>query len=325
MSELQFRTIAAHERDAVLDLLQEWLNDREFFARYFHHDPAFRDDLCFVATDQGRIVSTFQVFPKQLRVDGAVLQVAGVGNVFTTAAYRERRVASQLLEYGLKAMEEHGFDLSLLFAVRLKFYAALGWCSHTRHLLFIDAASVAADGPYAIRSFSPQDLDQVRAIYDSYNAGFSGPTLRDLPYWQGQLRYAGNPHEDFLVACANDEVVAYARGTTIYGFYAIIEHGCLPAHAAALAQLIRRLHGTEAAAQPGTITQLSIDPGVQEDLRQRGLTLRHVEDVFWMWRIINARQLANKLSLPVDELEAQDFLSRLLPPSASVYWIADRF
>ena len=43
MTDLEFRTIAPHERDAVLDLLANWLEDREFFARYFRHDPGFRD------------------------------------------------------------------------------------------------------------------------------------------------------------------------------------------------------------------------------------------------------------------------------------------
>jgi len=89
MSDIRIRTIQTQERDAVLDLLKEWLNDRAFFARYFHHDPEFRDDLCFVASDGERIVSTFQVFRKQVRVGSAVLQVAGVGNVFTAEEHRE--------------------------------------------------------------------------------------------------------------------------------------------------------------------------------------------------------------------------------------------
>ena len=88
---MEFRTIQRHERDAVLDLLGEWFGDREFFARYFRNDPSFRDDLCFVAVDDGRIVSTLQVFSKRVRVNGAVLEVGGVGNVFTTAALSRAR------------------------------------------------------------------------------------------------------------------------------------------------------------------------------------------------------------------------------------------
>jgi len=325
MNELELRTIGLHERDAVLDLLAHWLGDRAFFARYFHHDPAFRDDLCFVALDRGRVVSTLQVFRKQVRINGATVEVGGVGNVYTADAYRERGVASQLLARAVAAMAEHQFDLSLLFAVRLAFYGRLGWHSHVRHLVFLEPARIAEAGPYTLAALAGDDLDAVMRIYDAYTRDLSGPTVRDRRYWAGQLHYAGNPREDFLVARAGETIVAYARGTPLYDFYVIMEHGCLPGHEAALTQLICRLHGTEAAALPGTIAQLAVAPGVQEQLRARGLAVRTVEDVFWMWRIISPRRLAAKLDVAEAALAAEDVFFRLLPPASSVYWIADRF
>ncbi|MFQ5667625.1 MAG: GNAT family N-acetyltransferase [Candidatus Binatia bacterium] len=325
MGDLEFRTIEPHERDAVLDLLGQWLNDRAFFARYFEHDPTFRDDLCFVATDKGRIVSTLQVFRKQIRINGRELQLGGVGNVFTAAAYRERGAASQLLARAIAAMETHGFDLSLLFATRLVFYGRLGWQSHIRHFVFLEPAPVAAADRYAIESFAEADLDAVMRMYDSYNAGLSGSTLRDRCYWQGQLRYAGNTREDFRVARAGTEIVAYARGTELYGFYVIMEHGCLPGYEDALADVVCHLHGTAAAGSPGTITQLAFAPGVQQRLHAYGLRLRTIEDAFWMWRLIAPQQLAAKLGMDEATLTADDILFRLLPPERSVYWMADRF
>lgn len=324
MAALELRTIAPHERDAVLDLLGNWL-DRAFFARYFAHDPSFRDDLCFVAVDAGRIVSTLQVFRKTVRLNGAAVEVGGVGNVFTAAEYRERGLASELLNRAVAAMEAHGFDLSLLFATRLEFYGRLGWLSHARHLVFIERAPVAGAGPYTITPFAAADLDAVMQIYDAYTAAFSGPTVRSRRYWQGQLQYAGNTMEDFLVARAGGHIVAYARGTTLYDFYVIMEHACLPEYEDALAHLLCRLHGTEATAQPGTITQLTIAPAVQAQLRDWGLVLRTVEDTFWMWRIIAPQRLAGKLAVDPADLAGDDVFFRLLPPDQSVYWIADRF
>jgi predicted N-acetyltransferase YhbS len=322
---MELRTIRPHERDAVLDLLGEWFNDRAFFARYFEHDPGFSDDLCFVASDNGRIVSTLQVFRKAVRVNGAVVQVGGVGNVFTTNDYRERGLASELLTRAVAAMEEHGFDLSLLFAVRLAFYGHLGWHSHVRHLVFIDQAATLGDGGAVIEPFTVADLDAVMHIYNSYTASFSGPTVRDDCYWRGQLRYAGNPSEDFLVARAGGAVVAYARGTALYDFYVVMEHGHLPGHEDALAQVICRLHGGAASSFPGTITQLAVAPAVQQHLQNRGLSLRTVEDVFWMWRVVSPERLSAKLAMSVSDLAADDIFFRLFPPEQSVYWIADRF
>jgi len=127
------------------------------------------------------------------------------------------------------------------------------------------------------------------------------------------------------VAGAAGEIVAYARGTRLYDFYVLMEHAYLPGHEEALAQLIYRLHRTAAAALPGTISQLAIAPGVQERLRARGLTLRTVDDVFWMWRLIAPARLAHKLGMTEAEIGAEDLLHRLLPPERSVYWVADRF
>jgi len=325
MSDLEFRTIVPHERDAVLDLLAEWFNDRAFFVRYFEHDGGFRDDLAFFAADKRRIVSTLQVFRRRVRINGIEVQVGGVGNVFTTAEYRERGVASGLLTQAVAAMDAHGFDLSLLFAVRLPFYGRLGWQSHVRHLVFIERAAASSDGRYVLAPFMEPDLDAAMGIYDAYNVGRSGPTVRDRLYWQGQLHHAGNPHEDFLVARSGREIVAYARGTPLYDFYVVIEHGYLPGHEDALVQLLCRLHGTAAAAFPGMVTQLAIAPDVQQRLRNRGLTLQPVEDVFWMWRIISPQRLAAKLGVDRASLDTDDVFYRLLPPERSVYWIADRF
>jgi predicted N-acetyltransferase YhbS len=322
---IEFRTIQRDERDAVLDLLGEWFGDREFFARYFRSDPSFRDDMCFVAVDDGRIVSTLQVFSKRVRVNGVALEVGGVGNVFTTKGYRERGAASALLSLAIKTMDEVGFDLSLLFAVRLLFYSRHGWRSHLRHLLFVDPADVDGSGPYAIASFAASDLPAVMEVYEQYSAGLNGPTVRDLTYWRGQLQYAGNPVEDFLVARANGRIVAYMRGTPLYDFYQIIEHGCLPGHEGALTQLFCRLHGTEGRALPGTVTQLTTAPPVRQQLESRGLSLRTIEDVFWMWQVISPARVAAKLGISEAELAADDIFFRLLPPERSVYWAADRF
>jgi predicted N-acetyltransferase YhbS len=328
-SPLDFRTIQPHERGAVLDLLADWLEDRAFFARYFEHDPSFRDDLCFVAVDGGRIVSTLQVFRKRLRLLGATVEIAGVGNVFTAADHRDRGLASELITRASAAMEEHEFDLSLLFATRILFYGRFGWQSHPRELTFIEAAAGESGRqerpPSFVREFRAADLPAVMGIYDGYNAGRDGATVRDTAYWQGQLRYAGNPHEDFVVATDKGSVVAYARGTTLYGVYVIMEHGHLPGHEEALTQLVRALHHGPAAGLAGSIAHLSIAPAVQAALIQGGLTLRSIEDVFWMWKIVSYPRLAAKLGLRPAELEREDIFFRLLPPGRSLYWTSDRF
>jgi GNAT superfamily N-acetyltransferase len=325
---LTVRTIAPHERAAVLDLLGEWIS-REFFGRYFAHDSAFQDELCFVALDGDRFVGTLQVFSKEIRAGRTALRVGGVGNVFTTESHRQRGVASQLLAYAFEVMRSRQFDLSLLFAVRLAFYGRLGWAPHRRLFVFLDPAEPPLSARACVVRFEHErDLDGVMKVFDSYSGRLPGTTVRNRDYWLGQLHCAGNPSEEFVVARAdggNGAVVAYARATSFYDYYLVMEHGCLPGREAALVDLTCHLHGGPARAFPGTLTQLAFEPGVLAQLRERGLTLRTVEDVFWMWRVVSPERVARKLGLPVSEVGEQGFFDRILPPEGSVYWLSDRF
>lgn len=323
---IRFRTIDPGEREDVLDLLAEWDGEsRAHFARYFAYDPTYRDDLCFVAADEGRLVATLQVFRKHVRLGSAVLDVAGVANVFTAESYRARGVSTQLLENALAAMSACRFDASLLFATRLGFYGRMGWISVPRQWVFVQPGISPAPEPYAIGSFSNEDLDAVCGLYDQFCAGRSGTTVRDRNYWTGQLRTAGNLDEDFLLARRAGEVVAYVRATRLYGLYVTLEHAHAPGQAAALVALLRHLLNGAASGEVGVATQLRADPEVLAALEAAGHPFRAVDDVFWMWRVIDAASIAAKLGVSADEVRRPDFFARQLPPESSVYWLADRF
>ncbi|MDX2167394.1 MAG: GNAT family N-acetyltransferase [Deltaproteobacteria bacterium] len=329
------RTIAAHERDAVLDLLAGWWGDppgtpgrataRAFFARYLVHDPTYRDDLCFVAEHDGRLISTLQVFRKQVQVDGAVLEIAGLGNVFTDPTARTGGVASALLEQAIGAMATHGFDASLLFAEKLDFYARLGWRSTPRHLAFLAKDARHAAPPPGCEPFvRERDLDAVRGIYAAHSAPIIGATVRDRAYWQGQLAYAGNPGERFLIVRRDATVVAYARATELYGMNVITEYGALVGEIDVLAGLIahQQTLGCEC---PGTLVQIVPDTELERALLARAVPVRHVDDPSAMWRLVNAEQLAAKLRVSVDVVQRDGFFAELVPVGGSRYWISDRF
>ena len=101
---------AAHhgERDEVLDLLARWYNDREFFARYNHNDPAFRDALCLVARDRGQLVSTVQIFDRAINLDGQSVPMGGIGSVFTLEEYRHKGVASARMRLACRSSARTG-------------------------------------------------------------------------------------------------------------------------------------------------------------------------------------------------------------------------
>src|SRR5208283_4795814 len=134
---------AAHhgERDEVLDLLSRWYDDRAFFARYNQNDPSFRDALCIVARDRGRLVSTVQIFDRAVNLDGQSVPMGGIGSVFTLEEYRHKGVASALMRLSVDTMVREGFEVSLLFAERLTFYNQFGWREVERQFSILTAAA----------------------------------------------------------------------------------------------------------------------------------------------------------------------------------------
>src|SRR5271155_4557969 len=153
------------ERDEVLDLLSRWYDDRAFFARYNQNDPGFRDALCLVARDGGRLVSTVQIFDRAINLEGQTVPMGGIGSVFTLDEYRHQGVASALMRLSVDTMIRQGFEVSLLFAERLSFYNQFGWREVDRKFSILSAAS-GLDAPdrFVIDSFElERDLDEVAA------------------------------------------------------------------------------------------------------------------------------------------------------------------
>src|SRR6266478_4808158 len=159
---MEVRAAKHSERDEVLDLLSLWYNDREFFARYNQLDPTFRDELCLVAHDGQRLVSTVQIFDRAINLDGQSVPMGGIGSVFTLEEYRHKGVASALMRLAVDTLVREGFEVSLLFAERLTFYNQFGWREVERTFsILASAASLDVPEGFVIDSFeTARDLNE---------------------------------------------------------------------------------------------------------------------------------------------------------------------
>src|SRR5271168_2069398 len=184
---------AAHhsERDEVLDLLARWYDDRAFFARYNQNDPGFRDALCLVARDGGRLVSTVQNFDRAINIQGQTVPMGGIGSVFTLDEYRHQGVASALMRLSVDTMIREGFEVSLLFAERLSFYNQFGWRELDRKFSIMPAAAgLSVRDGFVIDSFDPvRDLAEVAAIHRGYSGRFNVTAVRDETAWRANLKF----------------------------------------------------------------------------------------------------------------------------------------
>jgi len=355
---------AAHrsERDEVIELLGRWYNDHgEFFARYNQNDPAFRDALCLVARDGGRLVSTVQIFDRAINLDGQAVPMGGIGSVFTLKEYRHKGVASALMRLSLGTMVREGFEVSLLFAERLTFYNQFGWREVERQFSILTAAaSIRADNRdrFVIDSFETErDLVEVAAIHRGYSGRFNVTAVRDESAWLANLKFAGNQplhpgegSEEYFIVCRDgSRVAAYSRMTRFHGVSMIMEYGYLADGIGVDAMLAtfkylgesasgipvsvrhigdhRRaaiLHSASKPAEPSVlVTHTAHDPTLEKALSDAGCPVAHHTDNNYMWRVLAPDQLAHRFTMAPEAATAHAF--DLFADSRSVFWTADRF
>lgn len=340
------RSARPAERDQVLDLLAEWYHDRDFFARYNCHDPAFRDDLCLVAEEQQSIVATVQIFDRQINLAGEPVKLGGIGSVYTTPPWRRHGLASALLKLALQRMVDEGFELSLLFTDRTDYYQRFGWEAAERQFtpLFNIAAIQAPAAPGDIALFEPaRDLAAVMQVYREYSGGYDLTIRRDRRYWQGNLCYAGNPGEYFVVRGTGAQIRAYARAMRFFDYPMVMEYGYRSGDLSAIVALFKHLGEVANGLSPGLgfatcqalapsnpnqptgllVTHSAHDCELEQRLVQAGVSLMHHSDRLCMWRVLRPDRVGARLGVRPED--AQGRLIELASSPGSLFWTADRF
>jgi GNAT superfamily N-acetyltransferase len=347
---VEIRTLDAGERDAWLDLLDQWeLPDgwtgRAFFGRFIEDDPTFSDENVWVADDGGELVAAVQIFPRELRVLGHPVPTGGIGSVFTREDRRRKGIAGQVLDASILAMRERGMELSLLFASRFDFYGSHGWVSWKNQRAWMRRRQ---DGEQPRPASDPQDIEITRfdlerdlagvvALHDEYSSSRSGTVVRDDALWEASFDLAGNPDEELVVARRGGETVAYLRLVQLYGKLVATELARTD-DAEPLAILVDdqlRPRSPDVLCGPDDSSEdmrsALLLPSFDDlpftvSLEQRGINAQVVDDPTNMLQCLNAGALAARLDVSLRSEETPtEFLERVLPPESFVFWPADRF
>lgn len=350
---MEIRTLKETERGALLDMLDgfelpDGWRGRHYFRRFMDYDPSYVDENVWVAADGGVLLGSVQILPRRIRVLGHAIPTGGLGALFTLPEHRGKRIASLLVEAAVDAMVERGMEISLLHAQRQDFFEQRGWAawkSERTLLRRVDPNSARPKGElpssydFEFSVFDRErDLAALKAIHSAYSASRSGTAVRDDDAWEASLCLAGNPIEEVVVARQGDLVMAYARCTLLDGVLTITELGRVEEGASALASLVADVlserENDDLAPRGVSSRQLRsavILPAFDDlqltvALEHRGLGSHPVEDSSAMLRCLNLEALANRLDIALfpEETPAQ-FLERILPRDALVFWPADRF
>lgn len=345
---MEIRTLRPGEREALLELLDGWeLPDgwrgRDFFRRYLEQDPTFDDENVLVAAEGGALLSCVQIFPRRLRVAGSAVPAGGIGSVFTARAARRRGIAEAVFERTMETMRARGLLVGILFGDE-SIYARQGWRSWgvPAGLLLREAGAGEPPAPpgLAVAPFERErDFAGVRALHERYSELLPGSVVRDDGLWEASLRNAGNPDEEFLVARARGELVAYVRAALLHGVLALTEFAAEPGFEPALAVLVARIMTPreadpwERAGRPtaelrrlAVTARLRAAPDLAAALAPAKIRPREAGDTSTMLSCLDPAALAAQLGERLRPGEGpNDFLARMLPPEDLTFWLADRF
>jgi len=342
---VEIRTLERGERDAWLDLLNGWelpdgWSGREFFRRWIELDPTFRDENVWVVVEAGRLVSTVQIFPREVRVLSHGVPTGGIGSVYTRPDRRRSGIAGAVLERVIRDMRERGMELSLLFGTRFDFYGRHGWLSWKSQRAWVRRRR-KVDPPrqeFELSRFERErDLVEMKALGVRYSDSRSGTVLRDDSLWEASFALAGNPAEEIVVARQGDELVAYLRLARMSGHLIATElaRGDDAEPLAALIDdqlqdrdrdVLADRGGTSDGLRRSMLLPSLDDTALVAGLESRGISARGVDDPENMLQCLDVEALAARLQVTrfIDEAPSQ-FLQRVLPPERFVFWPADRF
>ena len=183
------------------------------------NNPIFYPALSRVCLEDGKVVSTIHIYPRQVRIGGATMGNLAIGDVCTHQEKRHRGYGSGCLRDAIDWASGNDYPMSMILSGVFVFYLSVKWEKFPQHSYTVDLATFERPRPardYFVRWFEPDtdDLEQCMDVYDAYNADNSLSIVRTPLYWRRRLRWqSGESPGGWLVAERDGRIVAYLRST----------------------------------------------------------------------------------------------------------------
>gem|GEM_PF-1502297 len=183
------------------------------------NNPIFYPALSRVCLEDGKVVSTIHIYPRQVRIGGATMGNLAIGDVCTHQEKRHRGYGSGCLRDAIDWASGNDYPMSMILSGVFGFYLSVKWEKFPQHSYNVDLARFSRPRPardYFVRWFEPDtdDLEQCMDVYDAYNADNSLSIVRTPLYWRRRLRWqSGESPGGWLVAERDGRIVAYLRST----------------------------------------------------------------------------------------------------------------
>ena len=218
------------------------LTHPDWWLRGIEHDPYYEPAQTRVMVMDGRLVSAVTCYLRPSYIAGRQIRAACIGSVCTHPQYRGRGLMRQVLAEAVDWMVSAGVLWSFLFGLEAV-YGGSGW----RMLSTLTAvADLEVREEYGrevtTRPADPEaDAPLLASLYERFNAGLTGPTVRSEQYWRRRV-LAPRPWS----AAPGYEVIQLQGqpvGYWLPGDGAVVELAWVDAPGEVLAHLLRRWPG----------------------------------------------------------------------------------
>ncbi|MCD6449553.1 MAG: GNAT family N-acetyltransferase [Thermotogaceae bacterium] len=183
------RIAKKEELESILKLLYSCFakTPKEYFLRFVPEREFPGNSV--VAVDSGEIVGYVQVYTRYLRTSKDPVKVGGIGNVCTKKTMRGKGVASKLLSYATSYMKDIGYEASVLFASKHKFYVKNGWKLVMTYHYEFDVGGILKSSHEVINKPDDTLLKDLMKTSEEFNKDFAFTVVRDEYLWNFQLEY----------------------------------------------------------------------------------------------------------------------------------------
>lgn len=220
MAKVVWRGATPEQYEQAL-LLHEGVqgNAAERFRATQKNNPVFYPALSRVCLEDGKVVSTIHIYPRQIRIGGATMGNLAIGDVCTHQKKRHRGHGSGCLRDAIDWASGNDCPMSMILSGVFGFYLSVKWEKFPQHSYAIDLAKFKRPRPardYFVRWFErgTDDLEQCMDVYDAYNVDNSLSIVRPALYWRRRLRWqSGESPGGWLVAERDRRIVAYLRSS----------------------------------------------------------------------------------------------------------------
>ncbi|MDZ7373418.1 MAG: GNAT family N-acetyltransferase [candidate division KSB1 bacterium] len=215
------------ELEAVFDLCALAFSgtSRAYFSRSVRNDPDWEPWHTRVLCEGDRIVSTVQIFAREIAFHNGWIPCAGIGNVATHPAFRGRGLASSLLADTLRLVRQNGYAVSLLFTGIPGFYRRLGYRVLPTRRNILRWREGAVPGGRGVRAMAPGDWPYVRDLHENHARGCPVLVRRSAERWAALDKSAISYRPQWLVHDAQQGVDGYLRLDRIDDRWWVTEYG----------------------------------------------------------------------------------------------------